>query len=179
MKHFRLQTFKTAGSGSDSEESESEDDESENNPAAIKRRHRRELERAERETRENTSALLELRDLEDECNTLSKLFETQESVIRTMKTIYTSKELRDITGNGQFYLEEALEYLDEYKQQAKDMLKRVDTVRNDVSHSRFPFPPQSNTLRSTRKCSKWSNVKPRSTKSAGRACKPNSPPRRT
>ncbi|KAK0617134.1 hypothetical protein B0T14DRAFT_524503 [Immersiella caudata] len=128
MKHFRLQAFKAAVSDS---ESDSEDEEEENSPAAIKRRHKRELEKAERENRENTSALLQLMDLDDELNQLSKLFETQESVIKTMKTIYTSKELRDITGNGQYYLEEALEYLDEYKQQAKDMLKRVDTVRKD------------------------------------------------
>lgn len=60
-----------------------------------------------------------------------------------MKTIYTSKDLRDITGNGQFYLEEALEYLDEYKQQAKDMLQRVDTVRKDVSWLP-PSSPQGN-----------------------------------
>jgi len=129
MKHFRLQTFKAAGSDA---ESDSEDETEENSPAAIKRRHKRELKRAKRENRENTSALLELRDLEDELSTLSKLFETQESVIRTMKTIYTGRELKDITSNGQFYLEEALEYLDEYRQQAKDMLKRVDTVRKDV-----------------------------------------------
>jgi len=110
MKHFRLQTFKAMGSESESSDSEGEE---ENSPAAIKRRHKRELERAERENRENTSALLELRDMEDEMTTLSKLFETQESIIKSMKSIYVGKDLKDITGNGQFYLDEALEYLDE------------------------------------------------------------------
>ena len=133
MKHFRLQTFKAAVSGGEESESESEDESEENSPAAIKRRHKRELERAERENRENTSALLELRDMEDELTTLLKLFETQESSIKTLKSIFTGRDLRDITTNGQFYLEEALEYLDEYKQNAREMLKRVDTVRKDVS----------------------------------------------
>ena len=130
MRHFRLQTFAAADS-EDGLESEEEDEDS---PAAIKRRHKRELARAERENRENTSALLELRDLEGEMTILSKLFEAQESIIKSMKTCYSTKDLRDITGNGQAYLEDALEHLDEYKQQAKDMLKRVDTVRKDVCH---------------------------------------------
>jgi len=130
MKHFRLQTFDPQES---EDESDSEDEPDENSPAAIKRRHKRELERAERENRENTSALLELRDMEDEMNMLLKLFDTQESLIKQMKTIYSSKDLNDITSNGHSYLDEALEYLDDYKQQAKEMMKRVDTVRKDVS----------------------------------------------
>ncbi|KAK5652790.1 hypothetical protein OQA88_9646 [Cercophora sp. LCS_1] len=128
MKHFRLQTFKGDNSG---DESESDDELDQNNPASIKKRHKRELERAERENRENTSALLELRDMEDEMNTLLKLFDAQEAMIKTMKTIYSGNGLREITSHGQFYLDEALEWLDEYKQSAKEMVKRVDTVRKD------------------------------------------------
>ncbi|KAK0707470.1 hypothetical protein B0H67DRAFT_587675 [Lasiosphaeris hirsuta] len=130
MKHFRLQTFKPTDSEDELEDSGTDSDE-ENSPAAIKRRHKRELERAERENRENTSALLELRDLEDEINTLTKLFDTQEATIKTMNGYYTSRDLKDITVNGQAYLADALECLTEYKQQANEMLKRVDTVRKD------------------------------------------------
>lgn len=173
MKHFRLQTFK--GEGSD-DESESDDELDQNNPASIKKRHKRELERAERENRENTSALLELRDMEDEMNTLLKLFDAQESMIKTMKTIYTGNGLRDITANGQFYLDEALEWLDEYKQSAKEMVKRVDTVRKDVS---WVDPEGLAVLRadmdpSTRRCSRWRNDRLKWTKCAGRACRQNS-----
>lgn len=115
--------------GYESDESDLEGE----SPAAIKRRHKRELERAERENRENTSALLELRDLEDELTTLQKLFDIQESTIQQMKEIYMSRELRDSTKNGQDYLDEALEYLEDFKHQTTEMLKRVDTTRNDVS----------------------------------------------
>ncbi|GAB1315941.1 DUF676 domain-containing protein [Madurella fahalii] len=128
MKQFRIHALNLM-----SEEDEEDSDESETegeSPAAIKKRHRREIERAERENRENTSALLELRDLEDELTTLQKLFETQEATIKQMREIY-KKEFNHITKNGQYYLEEALEYLDDYKQQTSEMLKRVDTTRND------------------------------------------------
>lgn len=52
-----MQTFKN-------HEADSDEDPEDNTAAAIKKRHRREIERAERENRENTSALLELRDME-------------------------------------------------------------------------------------------------------------------
>ncbi|KAK4100573.1 hypothetical protein N658DRAFT_99039 [Parathielavia hyrcaniae] len=129
MKHFRITALDLEH---DEDEDEFDDSDLEGeSPAAIKKRHRRELERSERENRENTSALLELRDLEDELNTLLKLFDTQYSTISDMKKIYTSKDFKEITKNGQEYLDEALEYLDEYKQQTAEMLKRVDTTRND------------------------------------------------
>ncbi|KXX74702.1 Protein SERAC1 [Madurella mycetomatis] len=128
MKQFRIHALNLV-SEDDEEESDESGAEGES-PAAIKKRHRREIERAERENRENTSALLELRDLEDELTTLQKLFETQEGTIKQMREIY-KKEFNYITKNGQYYLEEALEYLDDYKQQTSEMLKRVDTTRND------------------------------------------------
>ncbi|KAL2021275.1 hypothetical protein VTK56DRAFT_7354 [Thermocarpiscus australiensis] len=129
MKQFRMQALnlESDDDGDDSDHSDAEGQ----SPAAIKRRYRREIEKSERENRENTSALLELRDLEDELSTLQKLFDMQESTIHQMKDIYTSRELRDITGNGQDYLDAALEYLEEYKEQTAEMLKRVDTTRND------------------------------------------------
>lgn len=131
MKQFRIHALDL---NPDDDEEDSEDSDAEgDSPAAIRKRHQRELERSERENRENTSALLELRDLEDELTTLQKLFDTQESTIRQMKDIYTSRDFRDATRNGQEYLDEALEYLDDYKQQTTEMLRRVDTTRNDVS----------------------------------------------
>jgi hypothetical protein len=129
MKRFRINALDM---DPDDDESDGSDAEGES-PTAIKKRHRRELERSERENRENTSALLELRDLEDELSTLQKLFDTQDSTIRQMKEIYMSKDFKDTTKNGQEYLDEALEYLDDYKQETAEMRKRVDTTRNDVS----------------------------------------------
>jgi hypothetical protein len=133
MKKFRIHALDLEAAD-DEEDEESDDSDTEGeSPAAIKKRHKRELERSERENRENTSALLELRDLEDELSTLQKLFDMQEATIRQMKEIYLSRDFREITRNGQDYLDEALDYLDDYKQQTTEMLKRVDTTRNDVS----------------------------------------------
>ena len=139
LKQFRMQTFRDISVDADS------DDPEENSAASIKKRHKRELEKAERENRENTSALLELRDMEDELATLNKLFETQETAVRSMKAIYESPELKGITANGRTYLDEALSRLDEYKLQTKEMLRRVDTTRQDVRSlcpipTRFLFP---------------------------------------
>ncbi|KAL2147255.1 hypothetical protein VTI28DRAFT_10245 [Corynascus sepedonium] len=128
MKQFRINALQM--DADDEEESDDSDMEGES-PSAIKKRHKRELERAERENRENTSALLELRDLEDELTTLQKLFDMQDSTVRQMKEIYTSREFNDATKAGQEHLEEALEYLDDFKQQTAEMLKRVETTRND------------------------------------------------
>ncbi|KAL2162172.1 hypothetical protein VTH06DRAFT_7085 [Thermothelomyces fergusii] len=128
MKQYRVSSFDVeAGDDDESDESDLEAE----SPSAIKKRHRRELERAERENRENTSALLELRDLEDELKTLQKLFEMQDSTVRQMKEIYTSKEFNEITKAGQEHLDEALDYLDDFKQQTAEMLRRVETTRND------------------------------------------------
>ncbi|KAJ9151412.1 Protein SERAC1 [Pleurostoma richardsiae] len=126
MKRFRMQSFREIiVDGSDY------DDPDEMRPQSIKKRHKRELKRAERENRDNTSALLELRDLEDELTTLLRLFDTQSQVIEKMKSIYSSDTLKDITENGRVYLTEALARLEEYKAQTTEMLKRVDTTRKD------------------------------------------------
>ncbi|KAJ0360002.1 hypothetical protein COL154_007890 [Colletotrichum chrysophilum] len=122
LKRFRMQTFKDAGVDSDSES---------NRPESIKKRHKRELQEAERENRENTSALMELRDLEDELKSLERLFEAQDAAVKNMKSIVESEELKMLTRNGRMYLEEALGKLDEYRSQTAEMLKRVDTTRND------------------------------------------------
>ncbi|KAK4164520.1 hypothetical protein QBC43DRAFT_344393 [Cladorrhinum sp. PSN259] len=128
MKQFRTQALGVESG--DEDESDDSDYEGES-PASIKKRHRRELKRSEEQNRENTAALLELGDLKDELTTLQTLFKTQTATIQEMKRIYMSKELKDITNNGQYYLNEALEYLDDFKQEVSEMLKRVDITRND------------------------------------------------
>ncbi|RYP79794.1 hypothetical protein DL770_006509 [Monosporascus sp. CRB-9-2] len=127
LKGFRMQTFRSKMSDESSDGSDFED----NTSASIKRRHQRELEQAERENREHTSALLELRDMDDELNTMRNLFAEQQATIQTMKARYDAPELRDLTVNGRAFLGEALERLEEYKKQTNDMIDRVDTTRKD------------------------------------------------
>lgn len=124
LKNFRMQTFKDV-------EADSDDEPEDNTAASIKKRHKREIERAERENRENTSALLELRDMEDELKTLQRLFDTQETLIKRMAEVYSGEALRDITVHGQGYLREALSRLLEYKSQTTEMLERVGATRGD------------------------------------------------
>ncbi|KOS17213.1 hypothetical protein ESCO_005935 [Escovopsis weberi] len=103
----------------------------ENKARSIRARHRAEGSRAERENRDNTSALLELRDIEDELQMLSHLFEQQYKVISSMHTIYNRPEMRDQTIHGRVFLSEALKRLTEYIHQADDMIRRVRTTRDD------------------------------------------------
>ncbi|XXH00847.1 hypothetical protein Hte_007198 [Hypoxylon texense] len=126
LKRFRMQTFRDK-IHDDSDSDEFEDNRSE----SIKQRHRRELEQAERENRENTSALLELRDMDDELNTMRNLFSEQEATIKIMKENYEKPELRASTENGREFLEEALKRLQEYRKQVHDMLERVDGTKKD------------------------------------------------
>lgn len=130
LKAFRMQTFKDV-------ESDSDDELEDNTAASIKKRHKREIERAERENRENTSALLELRDMEDELKTLHRLFDTQDALIKKMAGVYSTDALKDITLHGQGYLQEALNRLAEYKTQTTEMLERVGVTRGDVGACSF------------------------------------------
>ncbi|KAF3761836.1 hypothetical protein M406DRAFT_265907 [Cryphonectria parasitica EP155] len=124
LKKFRMQSFKEADLDSDEEPED-------NTAASIKKRHKREIERAERENRENTSALLELRDMEDELKTFHRLFDTQVTMIEKMLDMYTGDSLKDLTHYGQGYLREALTRLAEYKAQTTEMLERVTATRGD------------------------------------------------
>lgn len=126
LKSFRMHTFKDGDEGSD-------DQPEDNTAASIKQRHKLEIARAERENRENTSAMLELRDMEDELRTLNKLFDTQHEMISRMSDIYLGEGLKDMTQHGQGYLQEALGRLSEYKTQTTEMLDRVASTRGDVS----------------------------------------------
>lgn len=137
------------------------DDDDDLKTSSIRARHKREDERAERENRDNTSALLELRDIEDELSTLKHLFEEQEEQINTMLAIYTNPGNSDasnsistihgswadnpratssqptlltpppLTNNGRSFLHEALTRLKSYRTQAEDMIERVKKTRND------------------------------------------------
>lgn len=126
LKRFRMQTFRER-IFSDSDSDDPEDNRSE----SIKKRHRRELEQAERENRENTSALLELRDMDDELNTMKNLFSEQEDTIKDMRDSYEKPELQAYTENGRQFLEEALKRLQEYQKQVHDMIDRVDNTKKD------------------------------------------------
>ncbi|KAI1123789.1 hypothetical protein F5Y10DRAFT_45506 [Nemania abortiva] len=125
LKSFRMQSHTKIHDDSDSD---SADD---NSTEAIKKRHKRELERAERQNRENTSAVLELRDMEDELHTLLNLFTEQQDTIKQMKGSYEKSELQSLTEWGRGYLKEALQRLEEYEKQVHDMLTRVDGTRKD------------------------------------------------
>lgn len=103
----------------------------ENKTGSIRARHREEGRRAERENRDNTSALLELRDIEDELVVLLRLFERQSKVIAAMHSIYARAELRDQTTNGRIFLSEALKKVNEYIHQAEEMIRRVRNTRDD------------------------------------------------
>ncbi|KAI1848620.1 hypothetical protein JX266_005479 [Neoarthrinium moseri] len=127
LKRFRMQTFRDRIADSDSDGSDFEDNRSE----SIKQRHKRELEQAERENRENTSALLELRDMDDELNTMKTLFAEQTDVIGKMRDLYDKPELREHTHNGRAFLDEALARLEDYDKQVSDMSYRIDVTRKD------------------------------------------------
>lgn len=110
---------------------------------SIRARHKREDEQAEKDNRDNTSALLELRDIEDELSTLLHLFEEQESRVNEMLSLYrpsyTLPRQNSVnsllspgnTTDGVAFLQEALSKLSSYKDQAKDMIGRVEKTRHD------------------------------------------------
>ncbi len=104
----------------------------------IRAKHKREGEIAEKQNRENTSALLELRDIEDELNTLKELFTIQSKSIQLMKEGYQKDNLNGLTANGLFFLLDAEEHLTEYTKHTIKMIDSVKSTRDDVR----PFFPQ-------------------------------------
>ncbi|KXJ93470.1 hypothetical protein Micbo1qcDRAFT_232983 [Microdochium bolleyi] len=130
LKRFRMATFKSR-TGDDSTSSDSDSDGTDDRPESIKKRHRREMEHAERENRENTSALLELRDMNDELQTMQNLFDEQAKVVETMKSIFERQDLVNLTAHGRAYLDEAREQLDEYKRVTRDLIARIEATRKD------------------------------------------------
>lgn len=131
-----LKRFRTAGY-----RTKYGDEDKQTKTTSIRARHKREDEQAERENRDNTSALLELRDIEDELSTLLHLFEEQEIQVNEMLRWYrpslqrqdsTATTLSPVaTTDGVVFLEEALSKLSTYKDQTKDMIGRVEKTRHD------------------------------------------------
>ncbi|KAI9647362.1 hypothetical protein NHQ30_003747 [Ciborinia camelliae] len=101
---------------------------------SIRAKHRREGQVAEKQNRDNTSALLELRDIEDELNTLKILFTSQTTEIKNMLEIY---EKRELTTNGLMFLKSAEDYLEEYTQHVERMIESVRSTRDDLPLSFF------------------------------------------
>jgi hypothetical protein len=122
LKDFRAQGFRDKASDYNAMESKA---------TSIRARHKEEGKRAEKENRDNTSALLELRDIEDELSTLRHLFKEQVKWLEVMRANYAKPELRDHTYYGRPYLDEALERVTEYEYQASEMIKRVGNTRDD------------------------------------------------
>ncbi|KAF4120659.1 putative serine esterase (DUF676) [Geosmithia morbida] len=122
LKMFRVEGFKDKAAA---------DEPVENRESSIRRRHREEGRRAEKENRDNTSALLELRDLEDELQVLLELFERQQVVLSSMLTAYGSPALRDRTVHGRGFIAEAISRVAEYRRRAEDMTQRVRMTREE------------------------------------------------
>ncbi|RCI11521.1 hypothetical protein L249_7715 [Ophiocordyceps polyrhachis-furcata BCC 54312] len=108
-----------------------DDDEDDHPVESIRARHRQEASQAEKENRDSTSALLELRDIEDELLMLCQLFEQQSKVVSAMHGAYLGPQLRDRTSNGRVFLTEALHRLRDHAQKAGDMLQRARATRED------------------------------------------------
>lgn len=98
---------------------------------SIRARHRAEGRRAERDNRDSTSALLELRDLEDELQTLGQLFDGQARVLVALDAAYARLELRAQKTGARALLAEALRRVRGYARQADDMERRARATRAD------------------------------------------------
>ncbi|KAM0204995.1 hypothetical protein ACHAPA_008515 [Fusarium lateritium] len=122
LKTFRAEGFRDKASAYEPVE---------NKAHSIRARHKAEGRRTEEDNRDNTSALLELRDIEDELLLLIHLFERQSKVVSSMLSTYTRPELRDRTINGRAFLSEALKKLAEYAHQGQEMIERVRSTRDD------------------------------------------------
>ncbi|TEY81838.1 hypothetical protein BOTCAL_0031g00300 [Botryotinia calthae] len=117
FKDFRAQGFRAKV-----------DDNDDLKTSSIRAKHVLEGKIAEEQNRENTSALLELRDIEDELNTLKTLFNSQITEIRIMLDVYTKQKL---TTNGLIFLRSAEEYLVEYTQHVEKMTENAKNTRDD------------------------------------------------
>ncbi|KAH0544770.1 hypothetical protein FGG08_001137 [Glutinoglossum americanum] len=136
FKDFRLQGFRDKRVDYDSD----------NHKVGIKEKHKREGEMSEKQNRDDTSAMLELRDIDDELNTLKRLFKQQTETITRMQDIYRDKDKvkPELSANGLPILKNALEKLEEYTDQVDQMLETANRTRKDVHR-----PPKSLDVRET------------------------------
>ncbi|MCJ1386386.1 hypothetical protein MMC17_009512 [Xylographa soralifera] len=98
---------------------------------SIKERHKREGKLSEKQNRDDTSAMLELRDIHDELDTLQKLFTEQKDTIKQMVGIYKHESYSQISSNGLSILSNAQEKLEEYTHQVDQMIKNASRTRSD------------------------------------------------
>ena len=106
---------------------------------SIKERHKREGVLSEKQNRDDTSAMLELRDIHDELDTLQKLFSEQKDTIEQMVEIYKHEVYSQISQNGLSILSNAQEKLKEYTHQVDQMIKNASRTRTDVDLSDRPL----------------------------------------
>jgi len=123
------QSFKTFGSQGFRDKSIDYD--SDHAVMSIKDRHKIEGKLSEKQNREDTMAILELRDIHDELQSLRKLFNQQKETIDQMVVIYLRPECLELSKNGLIILGEALEKLTEYIHQVDSMIRSAERTRKD------------------------------------------------
>lgn len=106
------------------------DDGTEPKAESIRKQHLWEQEQAEAKSRDNMSALLELRDIEDELSTLRHLFEEQEKHISNMLGVYENQAHSKGAGCQKLLLDAQVK-VQSYQQQAREMIERVEKTRKD------------------------------------------------
>lgn len=123
------QSFKTFGSQGFRDKSIDYD--SDHAVMSIKDRHKVEGKLSEKQNREDTMAILELRDIHDELQSLRKLFDQQKETIKQMVAIYERPECLELSKNGLIILGEALEKLTDYIHQVDSMISSAERTRKD------------------------------------------------
>jgi hypothetical protein len=87
----------------------------------------------EMQNRDDLSALLELRDIEDELSTMKKLFQQQEVTIKQMKEFYKAGGDLRPSVHGPEYLKMASDHLEDYIKRVEEMRKNTNIARKAVS----------------------------------------------
>ncbi len=120
FKYFRAQGFQAVADNDDSDE----------DADAIRKQHKIEGREFQKHVRQNVSALLELRDINDELQTLRKLFEQQEEAINNMLLDYERCGYHNINGCG--FLREAQQKIRDYLHRIQEMMESAKSTREDV-----------------------------------------------
>ena len=107
------------------------DYDSDNAVMSIKARHKIEGKLSEKQNREDTMAILELRDIQDELQSLHKLFDQQKETIAQMVEIYQRPDYVELSKNGLTILREAQDKLAEYIHQVDSMIRSAERTRKD------------------------------------------------
>lgn len=120
FKYFRAKGFRATA----------DEDESDEENHSIKERHKDEGRKFQEQIRDNVSALLELRDIGDELQTLRKLFEQQQDSVDTMLVCF--ERCGHSKTNGCSFLHEAQLKLKDYLHQIGQMMDSAERTKNDV-----------------------------------------------